>query len=34
MRLKSDLFDALMHATDGTLDEVELSGTAASRSVS
>jgi len=25
MRLKSDLFDALMHATDGTLDEVELS---------
>jgi len=24
MRLKSDLFDALMHATDGTLDEVEL----------
>ena len=24
MRLKSDLFDVLMHATDGTLDEVEL----------
>jgi phosphoribosylamine--glycine ligase len=24
MRLKSDLFDALMHATDGTLDQVEL----------
>jgi len=24
MRLKSDLFDALMHATDGTLDAVEL----------
>jgi phosphoribosylamine--glycine ligase len=24
MRLKSDLFDALMHATDGTLDKVEL----------
>lgn len=24
MRLKSDLFDLLMHATDGTLDEVEL----------
>jgi len=25
MRLKSDLFDVLMHATDGTLDQVELS---------
>jgi phosphoribosylamine--glycine ligase len=25
MRLKSDLFDVLMHATDGRLDEVELS---------
>ncbi len=24
MRLKSDLFDLLMHATDGTLDQVEL----------
>jgi phosphoribosylamine--glycine ligase len=24
MRLKSDLFDVLMHATDGTLDQVEL----------
>jgi len=24
MRLKSDLFDLLMHATDGTLDKVEL----------
>lgn len=24
MRLKSDLFEALMHATDGTLDQVEL----------
>jgi len=24
MRLKSDLFDVFMHATDGTLDEVEL----------
>jgi phosphoribosylamine--glycine ligase len=24
MRLKSDLFDVLMHATDGTLDKVEL----------
>ena len=24
MRLKSDLFDVLMHATDGSLDEVEL----------
>jgi phosphoribosylamine--glycine ligase len=24
MRLKSDLFDVLMHATDGTLDEVDL----------
>ena len=24
MRLKSDLFELLMHATDGTLDEVEL----------
>ena len=24
MRLKSDLFDVLMHATDGTLDDVEL----------
>ena len=24
MRLKSDLFEVLMHATDGTLDEVEL----------
>ncbi|HEX6019449.1 MAG TPA: phosphoribosylamine--glycine ligase [Burkholderiaceae bacterium] len=24
MRLESDLFDALMHATDGTLDKVEL----------
>jgi phosphoribosylamine---glycine ligase len=24
MRMKSDLFDVLMHATDGTLDEVEL----------
>ncbi|MES2100491.1 MAG: phosphoribosylglycinamide synthetase C domain-containing protein, partial [Pseudomonadota bacterium] len=24
MRLKSDLFDVLMHATDGTLDSVEL----------
>jgi phosphoribosylamine--glycine ligase len=24
MRLKSDLFDVLMHATDGTLDRVEL----------
>jgi len=24
MRLRSDLFDALMHATDGTLDRVEL----------
>ena len=34
MRLKSDLFDVLMRATDGTLDQVELSGTAASRSAS
>ena len=24
MRLKSDLFEVLMHATDGTLDQVEL----------
>jgi phosphoribosylamine--glycine ligase len=24
MRLKSDLFELLMHATDGTLDQVEL----------
>jgi phosphoribosylamine---glycine ligase len=24
MRLKSDLFEVLMHATDGTLDKVEL----------
>jgi phosphoribosylamine--glycine ligase len=24
MRLKTDLFDVLMHATDGTLDKVEL----------
>jgi len=24
LRLKSDLFDVLMHATDGTLDQVEL----------
>jgi phosphoribosylamine--glycine ligase len=24
MRLKSDLYDVLMHATDGTLDQVEL----------
>ena len=24
MRLKSDLFDVLLHATDGTLDKVEL----------
>ena len=24
MRLKSDLFDVLMHATDGTLDQVSL----------
>jgi len=24
MRLKSDLFDVLMHATDGTLDQIEL----------
>ena len=31
LRLKSDLFDVLMHATAGTLDEVELTGTAASR---
>ena len=31
MRLKSDLFEVLMHATDGTLDQVELTGTAAPR---
>ena len=24
MRLKSDLFEVLLHATDGTLDQVEL----------
>ena len=24
MRLKSDLFDVLMHATDGTLDQIDL----------
>ena len=35
MRLKSDLFDVLMHATDGTLDRGgAAAGTAASRSAS
>jgi phosphoribosylamine--glycine ligase len=31
MRLKSDLFDVMMAATSGTLDQVELTGTAAPR---
>jgi hypothetical protein len=31
MRLKSDLFEVLMHATDGTLDRSNCNGTAAPR---